>query len=320
MDIEVTGRITNCLFVCGSTESFIHPNIVSRYALSVLPMKQTISMASKSHSVDVLGYCVATLTVRGTVYKNFRLLVLPQFCAAVLLGLDFLSHLKSVTMEYSGPFPPLSVCNQQFLDCPPRTTCSLSTLKVAPPSLFENLTPDCKPIVTKSRRYSAGDRAFIRSEVQRLLGEGIIEASTSPWRAQVVVVKTGEKHRMVIDYGQTINRYTQLDAYPLPRISDMVNQIAQYRVVSTIDLKSAYHQLPIRPEDRQYTAFEADGRLYHFLRVPFGVTNVRWTEWWTRTGYGPPSRTWITSPSAAMISRTTTPTSSNSFTQPHSLI
>ena len=42
---------------------------------------------------------------------------------------------------------------------------------------------------------------------------------------------------------------------------------------STIDLKSAYHQLPIRPEDRQYTAFEADGRLFHFLRVPFGVTN-----------------------------------------------
>ena len=78
---------------------------------------------------------------------------------------------------------------------------------------------------------------------------------------------------MVIDYSQTINRYTQLDAYPLPRISDVVTQIAQYRVFSTIDLKSAYHQLPIRPEDCQYTAFEADGRLYHFLRVPFGVTN-----------------------------------------------
>ncbi|GCB68373.1 hypothetical protein scyTo_0000869 [Scyliorhinus torazame] len=65
----------------------------------------------------------------------------------------------------------------------------------------------------------------------------------------------------------------QLDAYTLPCISDMDNQIAQYRVFSTIDLKSAYHQLPIRPEDRQYTAFEADGQLYHFLRVPFGVTN-----------------------------------------------
>ncbi|XP_059837244.1 uncharacterized protein LOC132400298 [Hypanus sabinus] len=53
----------------------------------------------------------------------------------------------------------------------------------------------------------------------------------------------------------------------------MVNQIAQYKVYSTIDLKSAYHQLPIRPQDCPYTTFEAGGRLYHFLRVPFGVTN-----------------------------------------------
>ncbi|XP_072098229.1 uncharacterized protein [Mobula birostris] len=78
---------------------------------------------------------------------------------------------------------------------------------------------------------------------------------------------------MVVDYSQTINRLTQLDAYPLPRIADMVNQIAQYKVYSTIDLKSAYHQLPICREDRPYTAFEADGRLYQFLRVPFGVMN-----------------------------------------------
>ena len=163
--------------------------------------------------------------------------------------------------------------------CATDTTCSLSTLTIPPPLLFANLTPDCKPVATKSRRYSAGDRAFIQSEVQRLLREGIIESSTSPQRAQVVVVWTRQKNRMVVDYSQTINRFTQLDTYPLPRITDMVNQIAQYKVYSTIDLKSAYHQLPIRPEDRPYTAFEVGGRLYHFLlsRTPRdqGITTTQ---------------------------------------------
>lgn len=42
---------------------------------------------------------------------------------------------------------------------------------------------------------------------------------------------------------------------------------------STIDLRSAYHQVPIKQEDKSYTAFEACGRLYQFTRVPFGVTN-----------------------------------------------
>ena len=52
-----------------------------------------------------------------------------------------------------------------------------------------------------------------------------------------------------------------------------MNKIAQYRVFSSIDLRSAYHQVPIKDEDKPYTAFESDGSLYQFTRVPFGVTN-----------------------------------------------
>ncbi|XP_045445671.1 uncharacterized protein LOC123653729 [Melitaea cinxia] len=38
-------------------------------------------------------------------------------------------------------------------------------------------------------------------------------------------------------------------------------------------LKSAYHQVPILPKEKVYTAFEACGNLYQFTRIPFGVTN-----------------------------------------------
>ena len=40
-----------------------------------------------------------------------------------------------------------------------------------------------------------------------------------------------------------------------------------------LDLRSAYHQIPIKPEEKPYTAFEACGCLYQFRRIPFGVTN-----------------------------------------------
>ena len=56
--------------------------------------------------------------------------------------------------------------------------------------------------------------------------------------AQVIVTKDeNPKKRLAIDYWQTINRFTLLDAFPLPRISNMVNNIAQYRVFRTIDLE-----------------------------------------------------------------------------------
>ena len=54
-----------------------------------------------------------------------------------------------------------------------------------------NLHPHkCKPIATKPRRFSLDDRQFIQSEVYHLMLDGVIEFSTSPWCAQVVVVKS----------------------------------------------------------------------------------------------------------------------------------
>ena len=107
-----------------------------------------------------------------------------------------------------------------------------------------------------------------------MLKEGIIEPSRSLWRAQVVVTKDeNHKKRMAIDYSQTINKFTPLDAFPLPRINELINDIAQYRFFSTIDLRSAYHQVPLKDEDKPYTAFEARNGLYQFTRLPFGVTN-----------------------------------------------
>ena len=78
---------------------------------------------------------------------------------------------------------------------------------------------------------------------------------------------------MCIDYSQTINLYTDLDAYPLPRIDVLVNKLTKYHVFSTFDLRSAYHQIPIAAKDRAFTAFEVGGKLWEFTRVPFGVTN-----------------------------------------------
>ncbi len=115
---------------------------------------------------------------------------------------------------------------------------------------------------------------FIKKEIVHLMKEDIIEPSSSPWRAQVLVTGGNKsRKRMVVDYSRTINRFTHLDAYPLPRMDEMVRKISQYRVFSTLDLKSAYHQIALKPEEKVYTAFEANGCLYQFKRIPFGVTN-----------------------------------------------
>ena len=245
----------------GSTESFICPKIVKKNKLPILPGTGTVAMASTQFATKIEGLCRVVLKLKDHTYDNFKLLILPGLCADVILGQDFMRQHKSLTVDFDGERSPLKVC-------------ALAKLKIEAPALFANLSDNVKPIAMKSRRYSDSDLNFIRTEIEKLSKDGIIEFSTSPWRAQVLVTShENRKRRMVIDYSQTVNRFTQLDAYPLPKINEMVNKIAKYRVFSKIDLKSAYHQIPIREADRIYTAFEADGRLYQFTRIPFGVTN-----------------------------------------------
>ena len=73
-----------------------------------------------------------------------------------------------------------------------------------------------------------------------MLDEGIIEPHRSPCRAQVLIVKQGDKKSLVIDYSATIDRFIRLDAYPLTRMETIVNQVAKDKFYSSIDLCSAH--------------------------------------------------------------------------------
>ena len=79
---------------------------------------------------------------------------------------------------------------------------------------------------------------------------------------------------MVIDYSCTINKYTHLDSYPLPKIDDIVNEVARFKFISKLDLKSAYHQVKLHPDDIPYTAFQVGNELYEWLVMPPGITNA----------------------------------------------
>uniref|UniRef100_UPI00358E1065 uncharacterized protein n=1 Tax=Myxine glutinosa TaxID=7769 RepID=UPI00358E1065 len=258
--LKVAGVFAQALIDTGSTDSFIDQRLVHQHGWPVLGTTRWIFMASQGLWLSTKGACRLKLVIKGRTFPDVYLMVLPALCADVLLGLHFLKRHGRLEIDFGGP-DTLAVC-------------ALAQMDVEPLSLFPNLTTDCTPVAVKSWRYSRADAQFIAEETAQLLKDGIIEPSRSPWRAQVLVVRSeAHRRRMVIDYSQTINRFTQLDAYPLPGMDALVRQVALYSVFSTLDLRSAYHQVPISRADRVFTAFESGQRLYQFTRLPFGVTN-----------------------------------------------
>ena len=78
---------------------------------------------------------------------------------------------------------------------------------------------------------------------------------------------------MCVDY-QKLNNLTIKDAYALPLIEDILCYVGQNSVLSTLDLFSGYHQVPMYPEHQDLTCFTTLYGNYNFKVMPFGLCNA----------------------------------------------
>lgn len=145
----------------------------------------------------------------------------------------------------------------------------LGTAKVDPVRLE---TGDAHPISSPPYHTSPRGKQIIEETVAKLLSDGIIEESESPWAANVVLIAQKGKIRFCIDY-RNLNTVTKADQYPLPRIDDYLSQFEGKRYFTTFDANSGFHQMLIAPEDREKLAFRTHNGLYHYKRMPFGIRN-----------------------------------------------
>ena len=77
-------------------------------------------------------------------------------------------------------------------------------------------------------------------ELSKLLMEGKIQASESPWASPVLLIKKKDgSWRFCIDY-RWLNEATVKDAYLLPRIDDALDQLAEAQWFNTLDLTLGY--------------------------------------------------------------------------------
>ena len=99
-------------------------------------------------------------------------------------------------------------------------------------------TGDAAPIRQPPRRRPSLKKDEAHKAITEMLEQGLIESSTSPWASPIVLVKKKDGNwRFCVDY-RKLDDVTRKDSYPLPRIDDTLNRLADMQWFLTLDLKS----------------------------------------------------------------------------------
>ena len=133
---------------------------------------------------------------------------------------------------------------------------------------------DGKPVVEKIRPYTAQEVKVWKEHVQKLLDNGTVEYSDSPWRsASFLVKKPNGGFRFVTDYRKA-NAHVQKLHWPLMRIDSAISALGNANVISSADANQAYHQIPLADESsKQFTSFAGPTSQLQYRTLPQGYKN-----------------------------------------------
>ena len=124
---------------------------------------------------------------------------------------------------------------------------------------------------TRPYRMPEHKKKLVQAEIKAMLELRVIEESHSAWGSPIVLV--GKLYWTIwfcVDYGK-VNDVSRFDAYPMPRVDELLDRLGTAHFFSTLDLTKGYWQIPLSPESKEKTSFSAPDGVYQFWTLPFGL-------------------------------------------------
>jgi len=135
------------------------------------------------------------------------------------------------------------------------------------------LEPGSKPVNCKVYPLSPSEQVQLDEFIQENLASGRIRPSKSPMASPVFFIKKKDGSlRLVQDY-RVLNSFTIKNRYPLPLISELVNQLRGAKLFTKLDVRWGYNNVRVKEGDEWKAAFRTNRGLFEPLVMFFGLTN-----------------------------------------------
>jgi hypothetical protein len=114
----------------------------------------------------------------------------------------------------------------------------------------------------------------VQEQVEEMLADNITEKSYSYVNPLTLVQRDGKRVRVCLD-AREANKFMTPDRAQVPPMQMLLQRFhgVNYEYISTLDLSSAFLQIPLEKTSRKWTAFQFQKKVYQFTRVPYGLRN-----------------------------------------------
>ncbi|KAA3677052.1 uncharacterized protein DEA37_0001247 [Paragonimus westermani] len=294
--VEVDGEVEQCLVDTGAAIS-----LIARAEKQNLEPTSMMIKTVGGHSLLVDGVKECGVRIGGHIVKH-RFIVSPE-TRQTILGADFLAATDAVIdlklKKLSTKYGSLTLIGQRKdsvnqVRKVKTPSCTAPLLQSTVEKYAEVFTTDDDPygfcnwiaheIPTTGTFRPHGPRRIpvhleeeLRRQIQNMLSEDVIEEANSPYNSPVLLVKKSNgKYRFCVDF-RRLNEVTQNTVVPIPSVADIFDKLQQAKLFTVLDLRSGYWQVPIKPTDREKTAFTVGEKQYQFKRMPFGLSGAPFT-------------------------------------------
>lgn len=240
----------------------------------------------------VLGYVWVPVTLNN-ITRPIKILVIPSLQHSLILGIDFLKEfgieVNFQKLSYKTNFNSICVVNklQPVSSLSPEQNLQLSEVT----KLFKSIGPSDKLGLTnllkhtidtgnnkpfKQRQYPLpyAMQKCLNEEIDKMLKLGIIESSNSPWNSPIWLVKKSNGSMRICLDARKLNQVNTPSSWPMPLIDSIITKVRDAKYLSSIDLKQAFHQIPLDESSKPKTAFAVHGRgLFQYRVLPFGLND-----------------------------------------------
>ena len=330
--MHLFGDQYQALLDTGATHSFISPEIIKKYSIAVNAKKGMIQLANKS-MVQRIGETELVELVCGKNQISAPFEVLEQE-HPVVIGMDLFARIGFQVVGLPDPMlsadptpapvedekPTLKPLAQpevektedfikekeQFMsgidgallenaEIPISSHCPVPEMKVY------LQVPEGVELFRRPRAFAHAQMPILDDAVEKWIKDDVITLAPPGNAFNNTLTLAAKKDlegkktlfRVCLD-PRPLNALLPDDNFPVPLIADIMNFAGGNAIYSTIDLRQAYHRLPIHERDQRLTAFMHGGKQYMFKKAPFGLKplssifqrGTRGCPWLKATGGG----------------------------------